>query len=61
MRKFIATAALAAAVVLSGSGTALAHDYMDDNDTPSVNLVEVETESTVVVCGDFSECAGDVG
>ncbi|MFI8822668.1 hypothetical protein [Streptomyces sp. NPDC053431] len=57
MRKFIATAALAAAVVLSGSGTALAHGYLDEGDGPSVTVVD----NTVVVCEDFSSCAGDIG
>ncbi|MFG3345216.1 hypothetical protein ACGF1Z_09130 [Streptomyces sp. NPDC048018] len=57
MRKFIATAALAAAVVLSGSGTALAYGYDDEGDAPSVTVVD----HTVVVCGDFSDCAGDIG
>ncbi|MFB7862314.1 MULTISPECIES: hypothetical protein [unclassified Streptomyces] len=57
MRKFIASAALAAAVVLSGAGTALAHGYDDEGDAPSVTVVD----NTVVVCGDFSYCAGDIG
>ncbi|WP_370412578.1 hypothetical protein [Streptomyces fradiae] len=55
MRKFLATAALAAAVVLTGSGTALAHGYEDDSDGNSVTMVD----HTVVVCGDFSMCGGD--
>ncbi|MEV6328765.1 hypothetical protein [Streptomyces sp. NPDC051909] len=55
MRKFLATAALAAAVVLSGSGTALAYGYEDGSDGDSVTVID----HTVVVCGDFSICAGD--
>ncbi|MFD5329140.1 hypothetical protein [Streptomyces sp. NPDC127092] len=56
MRKLIATAALAAAVVLTGSGTALAHGWEGtDSDAPSVTVVD----NTVVVCGDFSLCQGD--
>ncbi|MET9374734.1 hypothetical protein ACFYV5_33615 [Streptomyces sp. NPDC003035] len=68
MRKTIATLALAAAAVLAGSGSALAHggpgwdgpDFSTEisNDT---HLVEVEVDHTVVVCGDFSECEGDEG
>ncbi|GAA2802195.1 hypothetical protein [Streptomyces showdoensis] len=58
MRKFIATAALAAAVVLSGSGTALAHGYGDEGD--GTNVVTV-VDHTVVVCEDFSICTGDNG
>ncbi|MFG2328447.1 hypothetical protein ACGFMM_02360 [Streptomyces sp. NPDC048604] len=56
MRKIIATFALAAAAVLGGSGTALAHNA-DVIDGPDVVVVD----HTVVVCGDFSTCAGDVG
>ncbi|MFF0432289.1 hypothetical protein ACFYU9_08730 [Streptomyces sp. NPDC004327] len=54
MRKFIATAALAAAVVLSGSGTALAYGYDDDSDGSDVTVVT----NAVVVCEDFSICQG---
>ncbi|MEU7030708.1 hypothetical protein ACF065_31600 [Streptomyces sp. NPDC015232] len=57
MRTFIASAALAAAVVLTGAGTALAHGYEDDSDGSSVTVVD----NTVVVCEDFSICAGDIG
>ncbi|MFC8507522.1 hypothetical protein ACFU3J_20915 [Streptomyces sp. NPDC057411] len=59
MRKFIATAALAAAVVLSGSGTALAHGY-GDGDGGDDTVVTV-VDHTVVVCEDFSICTGDNG
>lgn len=54
MRKFIATAALAAAVVLAGSGTALAYGYDDDSDGSDVTVVT----NSVVVCEDFSICQG---
>ncbi|MET8504062.1 hypothetical protein ABZV60_05350 [Streptomyces sp. NPDC004787] len=57
MRTFIASAALAAAVVLTGAGTALAYGYEDDSDGSSVTVVD----NTVVVCEDFSICAGDIG
>lgn len=63
MRKTLVTFALAAAAVVLGSGTALAHggpdfdfgggpDFSSDNDV-------VFVDHTVVVCGDFSLCQGD--
>ncbi|MEU9998893.1 hypothetical protein ACGFYP_12070 [Streptomyces sp. NPDC048370] len=60
MRRTLATFALAAVAVLGGSGVALAHtgpdfggpDFSNDNDV-------VVVDHTVVVCGDFSFCAGD--
>ncbi|WMX47214.1 hypothetical protein [Streptomyces roseicoloratus] len=58
MRKLIATAALAAAVVLTGSGTALAHGW-DGYGSDEPNVTVVESENTVVVCGDFSFCQGE--
>ena len=55
MRKLIATVTLAAAAVLAGSGTALAHNGTEFLDGPDVVVVD----HTVVVCGDFSFCQGD--
>ncbi|GAA3395944.1 hypothetical protein [Streptomyces roseoviridis] len=55
MRKLIATVTLAAAAVLAGSGTALAHNGTEFLDGPDVVVVD----NTVVVCGDFSFCQGD--
>ncbi|MFF5972141.1 hypothetical protein ACFY7C_11550 [Streptomyces sp. NPDC012769] len=56
MRKLIATVTLAAAAVLVGSGTALAHnggaEFLEGPDV-------VVVDHTVVVCGDFSLCQGD--
>lgn len=55
MRRTLVTFALAAAAVFAGSGAALAHggpDFSSDNDV-------IVVEHTVVVCGDFSFCAGD--
>ncbi|WP_418956903.1 hypothetical protein [Streptomyces tritici] len=60
MRKIIVTFALAAAATLAGSGTALAaHDdpFAVEVEAPDV----VVADHTVVVCGDFSVCTGDVG
>ncbi|MGW6565152.1 hypothetical protein [Streptomyces sp. NPDC054975] len=64
MRRTLVTFALAAAAVVLGSGTALAHtgpefdgpDFSNDND---VVVYDVEVDHTVVVCGDFSLCQGD--
>ncbi|MEV7279682.1 hypothetical protein [Streptomyces sp. NPDC093111] len=56
MRRFIATVTLAAAAVLVGSGTALANGGPEHGD--DIDIVVVD--NTVVVCGDFSLCAGDV-
>ncbi|MER7520890.1 hypothetical protein [Streptomyces sp. NPDC126499] len=55
MRKLIATVTLAAAAVLAGSGTALAHNGTEFLDEPGVSVAE----TTVVVCNDFSFCQGD--
>jgi hypothetical protein len=60
MRRTIATLALAAAAVLAGSGSALAHggpEHHSDNDVHVVEHGDVDV--TIIVCGDFSECEGD--
>ncbi|MET9951699.1 hypothetical protein ABZ135_09135 [Streptomyces sp. NPDC006339] len=57
MRKLIATVTLAAAAVLAGSGSALAHSGGGEFFAEGPDVVVVD--HTVVVCGDFSICQGD--